>query len=329
MLQWRMSLPMQNMLAQYDRVVESLASLFQPLAEAAQHQIAAATGLSSRLDPHWPHLFLVLGLQLFPRAEACPGWEAASERSFKALAASLGIVLGFSLSLLLASYPWTTGQPSLLFMLFAVTLAVFFQNRLADWPESPPSLADADLLPAFDADLADEVATGDDLRHMPRILLVVVAAFVALLIAVEASMAGDAVLIRSMELVGYAVCLGLGILVWMVIDSGDLSIVGWFLGIGSRPRSTPLTTAGRIVLLVTAIMFALGSSPESLSAFTLDYMFQSGVVALTLFALYIGQRAVLTAVPPHVELRDYPFPSALGMFLIGAALLFAVDIPLR
>ncbi|MEQ1756268.1 MAG: hypothetical protein ABL973_19285 [Micropepsaceae bacterium] len=327
MLQWQLSPPVQNLLTQYDLAIQRLASLIQPLAEATQLKLAGITGADPTLYPHWPHIFLILALQFLPRAEAFPGWDFASQNAFKMFAVTIGVILAFALATALGSFQWATNNTPLLFVLLAVTLCAFLQNCLADWTWPvfvDPEDDDPEPAPLPIRSGSDD--TGHKLPSLPMFALAVCLVFAGLAVAVETSMSQEHSFAHSIVLVGYAACVGLGILLWIIVDSGDFGLLFSVLGLGSSPLSTPFTFASRVVLGLMIITLAIGSVGAIDEVPANDFMFHTGLVATVLTAVLAGQYIFFKYVPPDRAQRNYPFPSALGIFLLGASLLFVLNL---
>ena len=132
----------------------------------------------------------------------------------------------------------------------------------------------------------------------------------------------------TIAFIGAGICALLGLIAWFAWETGT-GIDIWFLwlfGNPSDPASAPLTLFSRLSLFAASV--ALGGMSLTL---VLDrpvpaFLFDVALMLSALIAAFVGQRAFLSIVPPHETDRNYPFPSALGIFLIGASLLFVLNL---
>ena len=329
MLQLQLSSPVGRLLQQYDQVIQHLASLLQPLAIAAQHQLAAIIGPNITLSSLWPHLFLVFALQFIPRAEPFPGWSQWAETIVKLLQGISGIVVAFVMTLCIGSTPTLSGEFAPQFFLFAASMTLFIQARAANWPIHVGTLDREGMLPAFAPSPGNEP---DEASHWSLQAILAAAsavAFAVAFLAVESGVVPESNVVRGLALTGIGICALLWVAWWLAADLGIDVGLGRLLGNPGDAGVARLSALSRLALLVTAAGLCYQCFTIELDRPVSGFLFDCALALLAMIFAYAGQRFHLSLIPPQLPDRDYPFPSATGVFLLGAALLFVIDNLLR
>ena len=328
-LQLQLSSPVGRLLQQYDQAVQHLASLLQPLAVAAQHHLAAVTGPNPALSPLWPHLFLVFALQFIPRSEPFPGWSQWAETFVKLLQGISGIVVAFVIALCIGSTPTLSGEFAPQFFLFAASMTLFMQARAANWPIHVGTLDREGMLPAFASPPGDEP---DESSHWSLQAILAAAgavAFALAFLAVESGVVPESNVVRALALTGIGICSLLLVAWWLAAGLGIDVGLERLLGNPGDAGAARLSVISRLAVLVTAAGLCYQCFTIELDHPASGFLVDCALALLAMIFAYAGQRAHLSLIPPHLPDRDYPFPSATGIFLLGAALLFVIDNLLR
>jgi hypothetical protein len=330
MLQLRMSSPVGVLLQQYDQAIQRAASLLQSLAVPVQHQLAAVVGSNPSLYPHWPHLFLVFALQFLPRAEPFPGWNNGSEQLVKVLQGLSGIAAALVIALCIGSAPTLFGEFAPQFFLFAAAMTFYIQARAANWPIHVGTLDSEGMLPAFAPPPGDEPDEASHWSFQAIFAATGTIAFALAFLAVEGGLIPEDIIVRSTAKVGIAVCTVLWV-AWclsMYVPGVDVGLER-LLGNPGDVGAARLSALSRLSLLAAAAGLCFLSFTTELHHPAPGFLIDCALALLAMIFAYTGQRIHLRLVPPHLPDRDYPFPSATGIFLVGAALLFVIDNLLR
>jgi hypothetical protein len=324
-----MSSPVGTLLQQYDQIIQRLAFLLQPLAVTGQHQLAAVAGPNPALYPHWPHLFLVLALQFIPRSEQFPGWRPWAEALVKLMQGISGIVVAFVVSLCIGSAPTLSSAFAPQFFLFAASMTLYIQARAANWPIHVGTLDSEGMLPAFAPPPGDEPDEASHWSLQAILAAAGTAAFALAFLAVEIGVIPESNVVRALALTGIGICALVWIAWWLAADLGIDVGLERLLGNPGDVGAARLSALSRLALLVTAAGLSYQCFTIELDRPASGFLFDCALALLAMIFAYAGQRFHLSLIPPHLPDRDYPFPSATGVFLVGAALLFVIDNLLR